>query len=86
MRRRRAKPVGPTDEAASNEWQDPTLAGKIGDRKAAVCMVKRAEHPGYAGKRLFFDDEQVDESVEEEIAARHERHSLEQFHVFPAKL
>ena len=35
---KRAKLVGPTDEAASNEWQDPTLAGKIGDRKAAVCM------------------------------------------------
>jgi len=57
---------------------------------ASFCMELRrifeeykGGHPGYEAKRLYFDDEVLDDQEIEKVRARRQ---LEHFHLFPAKL
>ena len=50
-----------------------------------IFETYKGRHPGFEARRLYFDDERDDDD-DEQLARVRERRSLEQFHVFPAKL
>ena len=76
--------VGATPIAAPTDAQVDALHRQFCAELRRVFDTYKAQHPGYADKRLFFDGEEIDD--EAELEELRERRRLEEFHVWPARL
>ena len=77
--------VGAAPIAEPTDAQISALHAQFRAELVRIFETYKGRHPGFENKRLYFDDER-DADEEEQLEARRERRSLEQFHVFPAKL
>lgn len=77
--------VGAAPIAAPTEAQVGALHAEFRAELRRLFETYKSRHPGFAERRLYFDDER-DPDDDEQLARVRERRSLEQFHVFPAKL